>query len=134
MKFLVTGSRDWLNRNTIEQRLSNFSLKDVLIHGDAKGADRIAKDIWSQIAGENKQIPYPAQWNKYGKSAGPIRNRQMLSENSDIELVIAFNENISTSKGTKNMIEQAIKAGIPVEIIREDTYDTDVAYNTAEWV
>ncbi|KKL62841.1 hypothetical protein LCGC14_2181210, partial [marine sediment metagenome] len=40
----------------------------------------------------------------------------------DIELVIAFNENISVSKGTLNMIEQAIRAGIPVEIIREDTY------------
>jgi len=122
MKFLVTGSRNWINGKVIEKRLNKLSYKDILIHGDAKGADRIAAKIWHEMWGEGYTRPYPAEWAKYGKSAGPIRNRQMLSENPDIELVIAFNENISVSKGTLNMIEQAIRAGIPVEIIREDTY------------
>ncbi len=122
MKFLVTGSRNWISTYVIEQRLKRLSYKDVLIHGNAKGADKIAAAVWYEMWGEGYTRPYPAEWTKYGKSAGPIRNRQMLSENPDIELVIAFNENISASKGTLNMVEQAIRAGIPIEIIREDTY------------
>jgi len=130
MKFLVTGSRDWLSVKTIEMRLGNFTFKDFLVQGDARGADRIAKDIWTNLAGEDRVLSYPAQWGRYGgKAAGPIRNRQMLSENLDIDVVIAFNNDISASKGTKDMVEQAIKSGIPVEIIREATYE-----NIEDWI
>ena len=47
---------------------------------------------------------YPAEWKKYGKAAGPIRNKQMV-EKADI--VIAFV--CERAKGTKNLIAQAKK-------------------------
>ena len=122
MKFLVTGSRNWIDKNMIGERLQRFGYMDILVHGEARGADKLAAEVWYELWGDGYTLPYPANWAQYGKSAGPIRNRQMLSENPDIELVIAFNENISASKGTLNMVEQAIRAGIPIEIIREDTY------------
>ena len=46
-----------------------------------------------------------------GGAAGAIRNGQMLTEGKP-DLVVAFHGNISISKGTKNMVEQATKAGI----------------------
>ena len=122
MKFLVTGSRNWVNIRTIQKRLNKLSYKDILIHGNARGVDKLAAEVWYELWGDGFTKPYLAEWARYGKSAGAIRNRKMLSENPDIELVVAFNENISASKGTLDMIQQAIRAGIPIEIIREDTY------------
>jgi hypothetical protein len=54
---------------------------------------------------------YPADWQKHGKAAGPIRNRQML-EDGKPDLVIAF----SGGRGTANMISQARAAGVKVLI------------------
>lgn len=64
-------------------------------------------------------IEIPADWTTYGKAAGPIRNRQMLDLNPDI--VIAFHNDITSSKGTKDTVTEAKRRGIPrVEIISED--------------
>jgi hypothetical protein len=78
-----------------------------IINGGAKGADRLAR-VW---AGENevKQLTFPADWDKYKKAAGFIRNKQMLVEGKPT-LVIAF----PGGPGTRNMVEQATKAGVPV--------------------
>lgn len=57
---------------------------------------------------------FPANWNLYGKRAGPIRNGQMLEEGKP-EMVVAFRG--PNSRGTQNMINQAEKAGIPVQIV-----------------
>lgn len=124
MKFLVTGSRDWANKDVIWARLKHLPEYWILVHGNARGADTIAAIHWGGKYGSEYVIPYPADWTKWGKAAGPIRNKQMLNENPDIEFVIAFNDDISQSKGTKDMVMQAIRKGIPVEIIREGTYGT----------
>ncbi len=74
-----------------------------MIESEAWGADTCAR-----IAAEELNITvekYPAEWNKYGQSAGSIRNKQMLTEGNP-DLVLAFHANIESSKGTKNMIEQ----------------------------
>ena len=124
MKFLVTGDRDWKNREVIYSRLNNIPRRWSLVHGAARGADSIAADLWGNIAGEELLIPVLANWSKWGKRAGPIRNKQMLNENPDIQMVIAFHNDISVSKGTKDMVMQAIRKGVPVEIISESTYGT----------
>lgn len=51
---------------------------------------------------------YPALWNKYGKSAGPIRNQQML------DIVYAFTYDLENSRGTRDMVLRARKTKIPV--------------------
>lgn len=57
---------------------------------------------------------HPADWNKYGKVAGPIRNSEMLKLHPDIDLVLAFHDDLSESKGTRDMVHKAQKAGIEV--------------------
>jgi len=57
-------------------------------------------------------MPFPADWSRHGKSAGPIRNRQMLIEGRP-DIVVAF----PGGKGTANMIKQAVEAGVKVELV-----------------
>jgi hypothetical protein len=56
---------------------------------------------------------FPADWDKYGKAAGPIRNKQMLDEGKP-QAVIAFSYDLARSRGTANMVAQARDAGLPV--------------------
>lgn len=88
----------------------------TIIHGAAKGADSIA----GRLAEKNKDFEveaFPADWKQYGKAAGPIRNKQMLD--SGLDLVFAFHNDLSKSKGTKHMVEICRKAGIPVGVFSE---------------
>jgi len=54
---------------------------------------------------------YPANWDRDGKAAGPIRNKLMLDMHPGIRLVVAF----SGGRGTRNMVEQASKRGIQIK-------------------
>lgn len=109
---LICGDRDWTDELLIAKVL--FLIEDkrntTIIHGDARGADRIAGDLSKKM--KMKVVPYPADWDKHGKSAGPIRNRQMLKEGKP-NVVIAFHDNINRSKGTKDMLEVSGRAGVP---------------------
>lgn len=83
----------------------------VIIHGDAKGADRAA-GLWASSVGAGVW-PFPADWKTHGKAAGPIRNKQMLDE-GEPDLVIAF----PGGAGTANMVKQAKDRGIEVREIK----------------
>lgn len=118
MRILVCGSRNWKNVRLIEDSLSEIQPDDepvTIIDGTARGVDSIANSIAVQKGYYTER--YPAQWDKFGKAAGMIRNRQMLIEGKP-DLVLAFWDGIS--RGTKNMIELAETARVPVKIIRED--------------
>jgi hypothetical protein len=112
MKVLICGSRYFNDYNRLETILSDISGISAIIHGGANGADLLGE----RYARQNS-IPvhrFPAEWSKYGKSAGPIRNRRMLRDGAP-DLVIAFLA--PNSRGTKDMIKVAEKAGIPVKIV-----------------
>lgn len=86
----------------------NWMPSDItIIHGGATGADSAAGDFANVHFCQ--ELCFPADWNKYGMSAGPIRNKQMLDEGCP-DLVVAF----PGGKGTANMVAQAKKAGIKV--------------------
>lgn len=87
----------------------------VIIHGGCKGADMMADYIAKKLGFEVER--FDAKWEEYGKAAGPIRNKQMLEEGKP-DLVLAFHEAIHTSKGTHDMIRQAVKAGLPVMLTK----------------
>ncbi len=111
MRVLVCGSRDFNDSEKLKEVLDEIDITTV-IEGEAKGADKL-----SRIYAEHRGIPveaYPADWGKYGNSAGPIRNRQMLEEGYP-DQVVAFR--VNNSKGTTDMINQATKAGIEVKVI-----------------
>lgn len=63
---------------------------------------------------------YPANWQRYGRAAGPVRNQQMLDEGKP-DLILAFHQDIVNSKGTADMIRRANRAGVPTRILTGDT-------------
>lgn len=107
----MCGSRDWNDRGAIATALYGYGPGDTLIHGSAPGADTIAAEIGTGLGMTIE--PYPAEWNKHGKAAGPIRNQRMLDEGKP-HCVIGFP--VSDSRGTWDMIKRAVDAGVTVII------------------
>jgi len=116
MRVLCCGDRNWTSYEIIRRELEKLDDYTTIIEGCAKGADSISGYIARQL--NYPVIDFPANWKKYGRAAGPIRNKQMLDEGKP-DLVLAFHTNIKNSKGTKNMINQAKKRGIVIILIKE---------------
>lgn len=122
-RILITGSRDWEDAHKIEQELYNHvnemyragkADKLVIVHGDCPtGADRMAAD-WASSIPRVIIEAYPANWNRYGKSAGFIRNSEMVNRGADI--LFAFIKD--DSKGASMTLDIATKAGIPAKVFR----------------
>lgn len=113
MKVLVCGSRNYGDYEKVKEKIKEIA-PSCIVQGGASGADFLAKKVANELRIECKE--YKADWKKYGKKAGPIRNRLMLDENEDIEVVIAFHEDIEASKGTKDMINYARQKNYPTRI------------------
>ena len=113
---VVTGSRDWTDRNRVYSALDLLG-PDLLIEGGAKGADKLARD-WADNRGV-WCVEVPALWSSHGRTAGPKRNQFMLSvartlakaDKHDL-LVAAFP--LPQSKGTTMMISHARQKGVEV--------------------
>ncbi|MCK9428783.1 MAG: DUF2493 domain-containing protein [Candidatus Omnitrophica bacterium] len=113
MKTIIAGSRDIVDYmlvcDAIQQ--SGFEITEV-ISGAARGVDR-AGEIWAK---EN-HVPlkqFFAQWEERGKSAGYIRNAEMVDY---AEALIAVTNG---SKGTAHTIDLANKKGIKVFVLNVD--------------
>lgn len=119
MRVLVCGDRNWSDFAFMARALAKWENEKgpitVLIEGCARGADSMAGHRWAPGAlGDRIYVEhYPALWDKHGKAAGPIRNQQMLDEGKP-EFVIAFHADIESSRGTRDMVRRARRAGIPV--------------------
>ena len=107
MRILICGERAFYDPRPIEEFISRFNTPITIIHGAAPGADTLAGRIGQ--ACNHEIISFPAQWERYGRAAGPIRNRQMLDEGKP-DLIVAFFNDRSKSRGTNNMISQAEQA------------------------
>lgn len=83
----------------------------VIHHGAARGVDTIVRNQ-ARLVGW-REIPHPADWDKYGKPAGVIRNDLMLKE-ANPHIVVAFPH--ATSIGTMDMIKRAIKAHVDLVV------------------
>lgn len=109
MRIIVCGGRDFSDKEFLFSKLDTLTQhKDIteVIHGDAYGADSLAGE-WARTRGII-ETPFPADWKKHGKAAGPIRNAEMLKLGPD--MVIAFDGGV----GTAHMVKITEKAGIPV--------------------
>lgn len=120
LRVLICGSRWWKDVLTtkefrIETYVKALPPGSVIIHGDAPGADHVAKRMAIKYGHTETGSQFHANWSKYGDAAGPIRNQQMLDEGRP-DKVAAFHKDIANSKGTKDMIARARKGGIPVEV------------------
>lgn len=99
MRIVVTGGRKYSDRAMVNDVLDVLNPMTVFV-GDATGADALAVE-WA-VNNDRDLIVYKADWDKYGKSAGPRRNEKMLKEAGVDAVVITFHDN----KGTKNCIKQ----------------------------
>lgn len=128
MRLLVCGGRDFNNRQAVFSVLYDFEETSegvsCIIHGGAKGADAWAAE-WAQTNGIDVQ-EFPADWEKYARSAGPTRNAVMLKEGQP-DAVLAF----PGGRGTADMIGQARAAGVDVYVVRVKT-SLDLA--PSDWV
>lgn len=115
MRVLVCGDRNWTDRQSIHNYL--VALKQAgyneVIEGGARGADTIAGEEALKLHFSVNH--FPAQWSKYGKAAGPIRNRVMLDQQP--QLVVAFHNDLANSKGTAGCIREAKRRGIVTVIV-----------------
>lgn len=113
--WLVCGGRDFKDEEMLNLALDRLASErgkpDLLVEGDARGVDRMSGK-WG-IKNSIPVKPFPANWTKYGRAAGPIRNQEMLDYCITLcgdLVVIAF----PGGTGTANMKNIADKAGVEV--------------------
>jgi len=110
MKVGVVGTRTFNDYYRLEEELKKHNITE-LISGGCIGADKLAERY-----ARSHKIPlklFLPDWCKYGKSAGPIRNRQIVLNSN---LIIAFWDGIS--KGTLSTIQLAKNLNTPLIIIK----------------
>jgi hypothetical protein len=113
---VITGGRGYTpTEDELREMGSVLDRRDIdtVITGGAPGVDTIAHD-WLAQFGAYRRIVMPADWERHGKAAGPIRNREMLSR-TGVRLCIAF----KGGRGTWNCIQTAKRLGVDVHVIGE---------------
>ena len=99
MKVIIAGSRNFNNYEFLKEKIENLNIQiDEVICGGARGADTLGKRY--AIEHDIPVKEFPAKWDKFGKSAGFIRNKQM---GDYADYLIAFWD--GRSHGTYYMIE-----------------------------
>jgi len=121
MRIVFTGSRHWKDESIVFECLKKIismygKNETTVVVGGAKGLDTIVVNL-SRSLGLNVEV-FNADWNLYGKKAGPVRNQKMLESGAD--LVIAFPE--KESRGTRHMIDISQKAGIRTIVYENSTW------------
>lgn len=115
-KVIIAGGRDFDDYRLLCMKahslLCSYINSEIqIVSGTAKGADKLGERYAKENYISLKQ--FPAEWSKYGKSAGYKRNVQM-AEYADA--LIAFWD--GKSKGTKHMIDIAIDLDLDIRVIR----------------
>ena len=111
MKTIIAGSRGIKNISLVRAAvdLSRFGISEVF-SGGAHGVDQLGEAVaYSRHLRVRK---FPADWGKHGRSAGPIRNLEMAAA---ADALIAVWD--GKSRGTRNMIETAVKVGLKVFLL-----------------
>lgn len=129
-RILVTGDRSWTDDNypvifgALDTARNRARTNNILvIHGGANGVDKLAGQAAFRLGFGVRS--YPANWSKYKKGAGPIRNNQMIKENK-IDQVLAFHDDLGQNKGTRDMVNKALEMGLPVRHYKSTGYYIDM--------
>lgn len=114
----MTGSRNWPSARSVEVAIEAYlddagSYDVVIVHGGCPtGADAFA-DAYARRMGWRVSV-YQADWAKYGRAAGPIRNQEMVDDGAAVCLAFPM----PNSRGTVDCIKRAEWAGIPMRVTR----------------
>jgi len=119
LRVIIAGSRSLTDYEFVDAAMEQFGrlcgrpLRQV-VSGGARGVDALG-EAWAK----DRAIPvkvFPADWNKHGKAAGPIRNQEMADYAN--ALVAVWD---GKSRGTKDMIDRACKCGLLVYVYLLDS-------------
>lgn len=112
--WLICGGRNFMDWEMFSAAMGDLvrlrGMPEVVIHGAANGADRLAS-YWADKHALGVRA-YPADWKTHGRKAGPIRNQEMIEQKPDF--VIAF----PGGRGTADMVRRAREAGVDVAEIK----------------
>lgn len=115
IKVIIAGTRDFndyaLLKKDVDYFLQDFNPSKIeIVSGNARGADKLGERYAKE---HNLPVKlFPANWDKYGKRAGYLRNQEMANYS---DMLIAFWD--EKSKGTKHMIDIAKKQGLTVIVV-----------------
>lgn len=121
-KVIIGGSRGFSNYKLLRDKCNEYlrnkrkEYNIIIISGGARGADTLGKK-YAQDEGFSLEV-FPANWNKFGKSAGFRRNEQMAEV---ADALIAFWD--GKSHGTKHMIEIMENKKLLVKVVNYETSD-----------
>jgi hypothetical protein len=113
MGVIIAGGRTFNDYDLLRQNCDEILGLEVqieIVSGTANGADKLGEKYATEKGHQIKQ--FPADWDKYGKSAGYRRNAEMAKYS---DLLIAFWD--GKSKGTKHMIDLANQYGLKTKIV-----------------
>lgn len=122
VRVLITGSRHFTDRALIAAALSQVAREHpgerlVVVHGDARGADRIAAAIAADFPDRLEAEAHPAPWRRADgscdRSAGHRRNQQMVDAGAAVCLAFLHAPS-APNRGTESCVAKAVTAGIPV--------------------
>lgn len=130
-RLLITGSREHSDPIGVKWAAKFFmgltyrnDEPYVVVHGDCPGeksVDRICSSIAYNMGAPWYPEAHPADWDNYGKKAGPLRNQKMVNLGAD--WCLAFPDGVS--RGTRGCASMAVKAGIPTLVLEpEDLKDS----------
>jgi len=115
IKIAIIGSRTFFDyKNLVEMENFIFSKidvdeVDVVVSGGARGADTLGR-LWAE-AHDIKMVEYHADWDRYGRAAGHIRNKLIID---DADIVFAFWD--GKSSGTRHSIRLARESNKVIHI------------------
>lgn len=111
MRVGVVGSRGFPYKTmVVDYMVWDFRDSDICVSGGCK----VGVDAWVKALAAREGYTYeeiPADWDKYGKGAGFIRNSTLVDQ---IDRLVAFWD--GKSRGTQDTIIKALEDGLPVEI------------------
>jgi hypothetical protein len=116
MRLIIAGGRDFTDIELMTSKLDAILSKTdddpiTILSGTARGADQTG-EVYARIRALSVE-QYPAQWDKYGKSAGYKRNSQMADQAT--HCVVFWD---GKSKGSKHMIDLAQQKGLELRVVR----------------
>lgn len=127
-RVLTTSSRRWPSPDAIWERLA-FVLAEELpnggtltvVHGDCPTGGDLHTRQWCALPmGREYTVieeRHPADWDRHGRAAGPIRSQEMIDLGADLVLAAPLPGPRELSRGTWHCIDAARRAGLTVEIL-----------------
>lgn len=110
-KIAIVGSRDFNRASDIIRFIDSLSIDTIIVSGCADGADAIALRYGRRMGHEvEKKV---ADWKRYGRGAGPIRNREIVTSGISVLHVFLVAGRLA-GRGSSDCIAQAYRLGIPV--------------------